>query len=135
MHFRRPLLFKAVDKFAPRGSQEVFVGWFLLPGGVYKVDMLIVDLDELATAPPGTKPRIYRVKEIRVPEIGTAFFLRVGHLEARQRMIADTVDFIDDPDAPEEIAENDDDDDLEDDEDAAADGSQALVRIPRGSRV
>ena len=91
MHFRRPLSFKAVEKFAARGSSGVFVHWFLLPGGVYKSDMLIVDMDELATAPPGTKPRVYRVKEVRVSEIGTAFPLRVAHLEVRQRMLAYTV--------------------------------------------
>ena len=134
LHFRRPLSCKAVENFAPRGSQGVFVCRFLLPG-VYKGDILIVDLDELATAPPCTKPRVYRVKEVRVPEIGTALPLRVAHLEARERMLADTVDFIDDPDAPEKIAEDDNEDDLEDDEDAAADGSQVLVRILRGSRV
>ena len=97
--------------------------------------MLIVDMDELATAPPGSKPRVYRVKEVRVPEIGTAFPLRVAHFEARQRMLADTVDFIDDPEAPEEIVEEQEDD-MEDNEvEAPDDGSQALVRIPRGSRV
>ena len=46
------------------------------------------------------------------------------------------MDFIDDPEASEEIVEDDMEEDLEDDEVAAADdGSQALVRIPRGSRV
>ena len=103
VHFRKPLPYKMDEKFAPPGSQGVFVGWFLLPDGVYKGDMLIVDLGELATAPLGSKPRVYRIKEARVPEIGTAFPLRVAHLEARQRMLADTVDFIDDPEAPEEI--------------------------------
>ena len=73
VHFRKPLPYKADEKFAPRGSQGVFVGWFLLPGGVYKGDMLIVDLDELATASAGSKPRVYRIKKVRVPEIGTAF--------------------------------------------------------------
>ena len=136
VHFRKPLRYKEAEKFAPRGSQGVFVGWFLLPGGVYKGDMLVVDMDELASSPPGTAPRVYRVKEVRVPEIGTVFPLRVAHLEARQRMLADTVDFIDDPTAPEEIVEEQEDD-MEDDDDAEApdDGSQALVRIPRGSRV
>ena len=85
---------KAVDKFAARESQRVFVGWFLLLGGVYKCDVLIVDLDEFAIAPPGTTFSVYRVKKIRVPEIGTAFSLRVAHLEARQRMLADIVDFM-----------------------------------------
>ena len=41
------------------------------------------------------------------------------------------MNFIDDPDALEEIAEDDNEDDLGDDEDAAVDGSQALVRVPR----
>ena len=137
VHFRKPLRYKEGEKFAPRGSQGVFVGWFLLPGGVYKGDMLIVDMDELASSPAGTAPRVYRVKEVRVPEIGTVFPLRVAHLEARQRMLADTVDFIDDPTAPEEIAEEqeDDVDGSDDDDEAPDDGSQALVRIPRGSRV
>ena len=138
VHFRKPLPYKQAEKFAPRGSQGVFVGWFLLPGGVYKGDMLIVDLDELANSPPGAAPRVYRVKEVRVPEIGTVFPLRVAHLEARQRMLADTVDFIDDPTAPEEIIEEQEDDMNDDDDDNAEapdDGSQALVRIPRGRRV
>ena len=138
VHFRKPLPYKQAEKFAPRGSQGVFVGWFLLPGGVYKGDMLIVDLDELASSPPGAAPRVYRVKEVRVPEIGTVFPLRVAHLEARQRMLADTVDFIDDPTAPEEIIEEQDDDMNDDDDDNAEapdDGSQALVRIPRGRRI
>ena len=79
----------------------------------------------------------YRVKEVRVPEIGTAFPLRVAHLEARQRMLADTVDFIDDPDAPEEIAEDDNEDDLEDDEDAAAEAVRpwSASREARGSTL
>ena len=76
----------------------------MLPGGVYKSVMLIVDLDEFVTAPPGTKPRVYRVNEIRVPEIGTAFSRRVAHLEARQRMLADTGGSIDDFHATDEIA-------------------------------
>ena len=50
-------------------------------------------------------------------------------------MLADTVDSIDDLDAPEEIAKNENEDDLGDDEDVAADDIQALVRISRGSRV
>ena len=47
------------------------------------------------------------------------------------------MDFIDDPEAPEEIEEDDmEEDDMEDYEVVAPDdGSQALVRIPRGSRV
>ena len=136
VHFRKPLPYKTDGKFAPRGFQGVFVGWFLLPGGVYKGDMLIVDLDEMATALPGSKPRVYRIKEVRVPEVGTVFPFRVAHLEARQRMLADTADFIDDPEAPEEIMEDDMEDDMVDDEAVAPDdGSQALVRIPRGSRV
>ena len=65
--------YKRDEKFAPRGSQRVFVGCFLLPDGVYKDHMLIVDLDELATASAGSKPRVYRIKKVRVPEIGTAF--------------------------------------------------------------
>ena len=48
-----PLLYKAVEKFAARGSQRVFVGWFFLPGGVYKGDMLIVDP---AVRPDATRP-------------------------------------------------------------------------------
>ena len=51
----------------------------MLPAGVYKGDLLIVDLDELATAPPCTQSRVYHLKEVRVPEIGTAFPLRVAH--------------------------------------------------------
>ena len=135
VHFRKPLPYKKDEKFAPRRSLGVFVGWFLLPGGVYKGDMLIVDMDELATAPPGSKPRVYRVKDVRVPEIGTAFPLRVAHLEARQQMLADKVDFIDDPEGPEEIVEEQEDDMEDDEAEASGDGSQALVRIPRGSRV
>jgi len=50
-------------------------------------------------------------------------------------MLADTVDFIDDPEAPEEIAEEQEDDMEDDEAEAPDDGSQALVRIPRGSRV
>ena len=50
-------------------------------------------------------------------------------------MLADTVDFIDDPEAPEEIAEELEDDTVDDEPEAPYDGSQALVRIPRGSRV
>ena len=92
----------------------------MLPGDVCKGDMLIVDLDEMATTPLGTKPRVYRFKEVGLPEIGNACSLRVAHLEARQRMLADTVDFIDDPDASEEIVEDDNEDDLEDHEVAAA---------------
>ena len=136
LHFRKPLPYKTDENFAPLGSRGYFVGWFLLPGGVYKGDMLIVDLDELGTALPGSKPRVYRVKEVRVPEIGTAFSLRFAHLEARQRMLADTVDSIDDPEAPDKIVEDDMEDDLENDEVAAAtDGNQALVRFLKGSRV
>ena len=132
VHFRKPLPYKVDAKLAPLGSQGVFVGWFLpLPGGVYGGDMLIVDMDELATAPPGSKPRVYRVKEVRVPEIGTAFPLRSAHLEARQRMLADTVDFIDDPEAPEEIVEEQEEDMEDDEAEAPYDGSQAPVCIPR----
>ena len=102
---------------------------------MYKGGKLIVDIDGLATAPPGSKPCVYRVKEVRVPEILTAFPLRVALLEARQWMLADTVDFIDDPEAPEEIVEEQGDDMVDDEAEAPYDGSQALVCIPRGSRV
>ena len=34
------------------------MGLFLLPGGVYKGDMLIIEADELAEAPPVAQPRI-----------------------------------------------------------------------------
>ena len=53
------------------------------------------------------------MKEVRPPEIGTVFPLRVAYLEAQQRMLADTVDFIDDPVAPEEIAAEELNDDVE----------------------
>ena len=74
VHFRKPLPYKTNEKFLRFGSQGVFVG-FLLPGGVYKGDMLIVDLGDLAPALPGSKPCVNRIKEVRVSEIGTAFAL------------------------------------------------------------
>ena len=89
VHFRKPQRFHDGEKFAARGSTGIFVGWFLLPGGIYKGNMLIIDVAELAEAPPDTKPRVYRVKEGRVLEIGMVSPLRVAHLEARQGMLAD----------------------------------------------
>ena len=97
VHFRRLARFSEPEKFAPRGSTGIFIGFFLLPGGGYKGDLRVIDLDEMAEAPQGTRPRVYRIKEVRVPEIGIAFPLRVARLEARQRMLADKVDYVDDP--------------------------------------
>ena len=57
VHYRKPLPFKDGKKFAPRGSKGVFVGWFLLPGGIYKGDLLVIDLDELAEAPASMRPK------------------------------------------------------------------------------
>ena len=56
-------------------------------------------------------------------------------------MLADTVDFIDDPVAPEEIAAEELNDDVEmaentdDDDDGWPAGSGELVRIPGASRI
>ena len=78
VHFRKPLRFHDGEKFAARGSTGIFVGWFLLPGGIYKGDTLIIDADDLVEAPPGAQPRVYRVKEARIPEIVMTFPLRVA---------------------------------------------------------
>ena len=135
VHFRKPSVFRDQRKFTNRGSDGIFVGWHLQPGGVYRGDMLVIDVDELAEAPSGTKPRVYRVKEVRVPAIGATFPLRVAQLEARQRMLVDKVEFVDDPEAPEDIGEEEEDEaEVQGDEEPPS-GSTDLVRIPRGSRI
>ena len=78
IHFHKPMRLHDGEKFAARGSTGIFVGWFLLLGGIYKGDTLIIDAGELAEAPPGAQPRVYRAKEARIPEIGMAFPLRVA---------------------------------------------------------
>ena len=70
-------------KSASREPSGVCVSWFFFLGIVYKNDMLFVELNELATAPVGSRLRIYRKQQVRVREIGTAFFFRVAYFEAR----------------------------------------------------
>ena len=78
MIFRKPAVFNAGPKFASRGSTGIFLGWHLQPGGLYRGDMLILDLDELAVQEPGAKSRVYRIKEVRVPALGITFPLRAA---------------------------------------------------------
>jgi hypothetical protein len=107
--FRKPAVFQDGQKFAARGAAGIFLGWHLWPGGVFRGDMLVIAIDELALKEHGAKARIYRIKEVRVPALGITFPLRVARMEAQQRMLMDKADdgdlddLLDDPDMPDDV--------------------------------
>jgi len=129
VHYRKLHSFQDGEKFDNRGNDGIFVGWFLWPGGIFKGDLFAIDLDEMIKAPTGSRPRMYRVKEVRTPAIGVAFPLRAVQLEARQRMLADQTEFAVDPVDPV-----DSDEDRSATEEEQPSGSTDLVRAPRASR-
>ena len=56
----------ADSKFAPRGKTGVFMGYYLLAGGVWAGYFLLCDLDELIQAAPDDFVTVRRAKEVRV---------------------------------------------------------------------
>ena len=65
-----------MPEFAPRGTPGIFLGWFLLPGGRWKGDYLVADLDDFRK---GKKIHVQRVKEVVVDEGPTQYPLRAEH--------------------------------------------------------
>ena len=56
----------AMPKFAPRTQPGLFLGYFLLPGGRWKGDILAASLDDLKSTldDPNARISVHRVKEV-----------------------------------------------------------------------
>ena len=133
-------------KFDPRGSEGVFLGCHLHPGGRFVGDYLVLSLDHLLSddAPRAT---VHRVKGVSRPPGPTTYPLREARIAMRKDKAADLFndDMFDDLEEEEDIEENEMDDieqdsqppALEDGADAGgpnpADGG--LMRVPRASRI
>ena len=95
----------ATAKFAPKSVPGVFLGWFILPGGIFHGDYLVVALDEFREIdgkPPAVT--IQRVKEIYRDPVAPITFPLKKHHDKRRRELPDIDTIVDGPEpAPEDV--------------------------------
>ena len=140
--YRRPKHDAA--KFAPRGSEGIMLGHHLEPGGIFKGDYLVLNIDNLIGTP--ARSTIHRVKEVVRAPGPNEYPLREAQRAKRDRDTADivedgileTLEEEEDVEMPtaEEIEDMERPLAIEDEviiDDDIADGT--IQRIPRGSRI
>ena len=71
-------------KFDSRGTHGIFLGHYLQPGGEWKGDFLVADMEEFEQDSMREKCHIFRVKEVSMVADGVRFPLREARMEARQ---------------------------------------------------
>ena len=133
--YRRPKHDAA--KFAPRGSEGIMLGHHLEPGGFFKGDYLVLNIDNLVSVP--SRSTIYRVMEVARAPGPNEYPLRDVLREKRARDMADIVeDGILETLGEEEDVEQQTLEEIEDMERMLALGDEIVAvecRIPRAARI